>query len=63
MPEQRQPEKKPTKTLIGDAGTEAEYKCSTCGNMYPITTERCDVCGHACSEDTCRIIRVSNQDY
>ncbi len=44
-------------------GTEAEYKCSTCGNMYPITNAACDVCGHQCSEDTCQIIRVSNQDY
>lgn len=54
------------KTIVGtrhDVGTEAEYKCSTCGNMYPITNERCDVCGHACSEDTCQIIKTSNQDY
>ena len=44
-------------------GTEREYKCSTCGNMYPVSDANCDVCGHRCSEDTCQIIRVSNQDY
>jgi hypothetical protein len=55
------------KTITGmrfaDAGTEAEYKCSTCGNMYPVANAECDVCGHRCSEDTCQIIKVSNQDY
>jgi hypothetical protein len=46
-----------------EASTEKSYKCSTCGNMYPITQAHCEVCGHDCTTDTCRIIGASNVGF
>jgi hypothetical protein len=46
-----------------DATTETSYKCPSCGNMFPVAQVSCDVCGHDCTADTCRIVKVSNEDY
>ena len=43
--------------------TERDFKCSTCGNMYPISQSECDVCGHHCTQDTCMIIDTSTEGY
>ena len=56
------PEKRPFRDQA-DASTEVMYKCSTCGNMYPVDQPHCDICGHDCTKDTCRIIKVSNVDF
>lgn len=43
--------------------TSRSYKCSKCGNMFPVSQETCEVCGHRCSESDCRVMQASNEGY
>jgi predicted amidophosphoribosyltransferase len=43
--------------------TSKSFKCSQCGNMYPVTQERCEVCGHSCTSESCRVVEASNEGY
>ena len=39
------------------------FKCSKCGNMFPISQETCEICGHHCTENDCRVMQASNEGY
>ena len=43
--------------------TSKSFKCSKCGNMFPISQETCEVCGHRCSLEGCRVVQASNEGY
>lgn len=39
------------------------FKCSICGNMFPVGQENCDVCGHHCTPEDCRVLQASNEGF
>ncbi|MNK75091.1 hypothetical protein D3C87_946260 [compost metagenome] len=39
------------------------FKCSVCGNMFPVSQETCEVCGHHCTINDCRVMQASNEGY
>lgn len=39
------------------------FKCSQCGNMYPVSQETCEVCGHRCTVEGCRVLEASDEGY
>jgi hypothetical protein len=43
--------------------TERDFKCSQCGNMYPVGQSDCDVCGNHCTESTCMVIDSSSEGF
>ena len=43
--------------------TDRDFKCSKCGNMYPMAQSTCDVCGNRCTESTCDIVNASSEDF
>lgn len=45
------------------ATTAKSFKCSKCGNMYPVSQETCDVCGHRCTVEGCMVLEASDEGY
>lgn len=43
--------------------TSRSFKCSHCGNMYPVSQGLCEVCGHRCTPEDCRVVDASNEGY
>jgi len=43
--------------------TSKSFKCAKCGNMFPMSQETCEVCGHRCSVEGCRIVEASNEGF
>jgi recombinational DNA repair protein RecR len=43
--------------------TDKSFKCSQCGNMYPVGMSECDICGNHCSESTCMVLDSSREDF
>ncbi len=43
--------------------TSQSFKCTRCGNMYPVSQETCDVCGNHCTPESCRVVEASNEGY
>jgi hypothetical protein len=31
--------------------------------MFPVDQASCEVCGHDCTKDTCRIVKSSNEGF
>ncbi|MNY36051.1 hypothetical protein D3C86_1705110 [compost metagenome] len=51
---------------LQQATTSRSFKCAKCGNMFAIDDRnegKCDVCGNACTLDTCMVIEASNEGY
>ena len=46
-----------------DQTTVRSFKCSQCGNMYPVGMAECDICGNHCSESTCMVLDSSREDF
>jgi hypothetical protein len=45
------------------SATTQSYKCSKCGNMYPLSQSDCDVCGFHCDQSSCDVVAGSTEDF